>query len=1000
VDTVGDDMQVERELASRTQSASAETVSGVDTHADSLNTSVTASVPTKNAVYDGDAGSSEIVTMASSSMAAHCDVVNEAGAMDTDEPQQSETDVQHTDDTAAAADAADQSSEDADTAVPHNAAVLEMACADVPLTDDTGVSSLPHDDRPVSDEVSLGQLTELAAAADDRHVHDDVPGTDAGHVLHDDEPVMSAGTEHQSSAAVTSDMGDSVQQQHTVVRSSRDQQSTTQDALMPQLVADDAATSVHIADKEDVDQQPMQDELATETLGPAADELVTGGESEPADVVSGDDERVEQEESELRPDAAVETADDEQHVVEQCTEPADSAAVSVAQPQDTQLTDSGRAEPMDTGTAAESELGGGEVADSVEEHVAVCSELAVQQTASTDQESLDLSIAPAAAVTEHTEPVSAVTTEHVVPATATTVLDDDDEPAAVCQTAEDQSAVDDISEEPSVMETEPIATEQTDTMAASIDATSDVTMQEVGSVPSDQPSVEAAGRQTEEHASAGTDTASDVTLHEGPGDEQPSLEATGRQTESSTGIDTVSDVTLHEVLGDEQPSLEAAGQQTEEHAPASTDTAAARSLSAPVAVIHPEVIQNSQQTDSSALETSAREADIPEQEMVQDSAPSQQPVEEEVKQSVTAEAAAVMSSSPEDSVPTARVVVEKVAEAESLNILIPELSTELVSEQDHDSSQVSTAADKSAAVDSESSQTVPPSAVASQEGPAKSEQKPRVSEKPDGTAAKTARPVPASPQRIVKPRTASTGGRGTTPSKQHTADTQPRTAAAVQPQRAVRGQPQPATRTQQTSQAASVTTRTHGQQPVSTRGQQPSASVKPTAPVTASKQAAPSSTQRALASASSRGGTVATTTAAVSKTTAHVTAQRRGQPVASVAPSPVTAQSPQRQLRQQQSVQSVTPIVHSTKTTSTAQPAVAEVMSPALVKSVAKPCKPQFERRRGHVTNQLQYIKNVVLKGMWKHQFGWPFYQPVDHIKLSLPVLMLLTYAPFLLLCC
>jgi len=66
-------------------------------------------------------------------------------------------------------------------------------------------------------------------------------------------------------------------------------------------------------------------------------------------------------------------------------------------------------------------------------------------------------------------------------------------------------------------------------------------------------------------------------------------------------------------------------------------------------------------------------------------------------------------------------------------------------------------------------------------------------------------------------------------------------------------------------------------------------------------------------------------------------------------------------------------------------------MSPALVKSGAKPCTPQFERRRGHVTNRLQYIKNVVLKGMWKHQFGWPFYQPVDHIKLNLPVLMLLT---------
>uniref|UniRef100_A0A4W6FKL8 Bromodomain containing 3 n=1 Tax=Lates calcarifer TaxID=8187 RepID=A0A4W6FKL8_LATCA len=35
-------------------------------------------------------------------------------------------------------------------------------------------------------------------------------------------------------------------------------------------------------------------------------------------------------------------------------------------------------------------------------------------------------------------------------------------------------------------------------------------------------------------------------------------------------------------------------------------------------------------------------------------------------------------------------------------------------------------------------------------------------------------------------------------------------------------------------------------------------------------------------------------------------------------------------------------------------------------------------------TNQLQYMQNVVVKTLWKHQFAWPFYQPVDAIKLCL----------------
>lgn len=51
---------------------------------------------------------------------------------------------------------------------------------------------------------------------------------------------------------------------------------------------------------------------------------------------------------------------------------------------------------------------------------------------------------------------------------------------------------------------------------------------------------------------------------------------------------------------------------------------------------------------------------------------------------------------------------------------------------------------------------------------------------------------------------------------------------------------------------------------------------------------------------------------------------------------------------------------------------------------VDTPSKPG---KRGRLTNQLQYLHKVVLlKGVWKHQFAWPFHQPVDPIELKLPV--------------
>jgi len=41
---------------------------------------------------------------------------------------------------------------------------------------------------------------------------------------------------------------------------------------------------------------------------------------------------------------------------------------------------------------------------------------------------------------------------------------------------------------------------------------------------------------------------------------------------------------------------------------------------------------------------------------------------------------------------------------------------------------------------------------------------------------------------------------------------------------------------------------------------------------------------------------------------------------------------------------------------------------------------------KGCMTNQLHYLQKVVLKALWKHQFAWPFYTPVDAQKLNLPV--------------
>jgi len=50
------------------------------------------------------------------------------------------------------------------------------------------------------------------------------------------------------------------------------------------------------------------------------------------------------------------------------------------------------------------------------------------------------------------------------------------------------------------------------------------------------------------------------------------------------------------------------------------------------------------------------------------------------------------------------------------------------------------------------------------------------------------------------------------------------------------------------------------------------------------------------------------------------------------------------------------------------------------------PTPADSHRSKGSMTNQLQYLQKVVLRALWKHQFAWPFYTPVDAQKLNLPV--------------
>ena len=55
------------------------------------------------------------------------------------------------------------------------------------------------------------------------------------------------------------------------------------------------------------------------------------------------------------------------------------------------------------------------------------------------------------------------------------------------------------------------------------------------------------------------------------------------------------------------------------------------------------------------------------------------------------------------------------------------------------------------------------------------------------------------------------------------------------------------------------------------------------------------------------------------------------------------------------------------------------------INGIVQPAVKPHSSRIGRSTNQLHYLLKTVMKTVWKHQFSWPFQQPVDTIKLNLP---------------
>ncbi|NWU04508.1 BRDT protein, partial [Urocynchramus pylzowi] len=54
---------------------------------------------------------------------------------------------------------------------------------------------------------------------------------------------------------------------------------------------------------------------------------------------------------------------------------------------------------------------------------------------------------------------------------------------------------------------------------------------------------------------------------------------------------------------------------------------------------------------------------------------------------------------------------------------------------------------------------------------------------------------------------------------------------------------------------------------------------------------------------------------------------------------------------------------------------------------IMNPPPPEYinNKSSGCQTNQLQYLQRVVMRAVWRHNFSWPFHQPVDAAALNLP---------------
>lgn len=70
----------------------------------------------------------------------------------------------------------------------------------------------------------------------------------------------------------------------------------------------------------------------------------------------------------------------------------------------------------------------------------------------------------------------------------------------------------------------------------------------------------------------------------------------------------------------------------------------------------------------------------------------------------------------------------------------------------------------------------------------------------------------------------------------------------------------------------------------------------------------------------------------------------------------------------------------------TKEPPPREELRVEPVNGIVQPPVVPPPNRPGRITNQLQFLLKGVLKPVWKHQFAWPFQQPVDAKKLNLPV--------------